>query len=235
MTTSSPSRRAIPTHEDTSKALLGLSNELITIIVTNLDPPAAVCFGLTCKHLKTIVTTCCGRPLDKICVKLAAQALDIEPLALLQVHCPSDAVLRTLRDVQYAVEYREVEREKDIGKHQLHTEYISLMNYMMFSPWVTQRHRNLTCLCRGHIHLVTDNYDGHEGWEECWICDHLDHIRQIRTATRHEVKDKLRSKIEEEQRTRIQTIQMADKIEKDGETDKTDEIETATGDDGAHG
>lgn len=94
-----------------------LSNELLAKVVPFLDPPSAVCFALTCKHMMVVVTTVCTTELNGICPK------DIrnEPPAVLQ-------------------KYEQCERGKQISKHFDMTVMARLEFIPNGSWWFWQRH-----------------------------------------------------------------------------------------------
>ena len=64
-------------------SILDLSNELFTFVISNLEPPAAVCLALTCKQLRHVVLSACQTSMKKIC--------PISPLA------SPPAILQTFR------------------------------------------------------------------------------------------------------------------------------------------
>jgi hypothetical protein len=71
------------TDQKRGSRLLGLSNELLTSIILNLDAPSAVCFGVTCKQAHSLVLTVCKTDyIMSICPKWSDKGYDVAvPLA----------------------------------------------------------------------------------------------------------------------------------------------------------
>ena len=71
MAASSLSQSPVPAPTSKAKDLLDLNNETLSSVVRSLDAPGAVCLALTCKHMKTLVTSVCSRDLGSIVPKYA--------------------------------------------------------------------------------------------------------------------------------------------------------------------
>jgi hypothetical protein len=59
--------RYLPDPHAVKAPIQRLSNELLTIVIRNLDPPTAVCMALSCKQFYHVVPAACGVPLGGIC------------------------------------------------------------------------------------------------------------------------------------------------------------------------
>ena len=150
-----------------AKELVDLSNETLSRIVCNLDAPSAVCLGLTCKQLMSLVTTVCNRDLVSIVPKYAYS--DQGTPAVLDDYTSTIIVNRLFRDIDRALHtcYDIGLGQVVAGQKQYSLKRIGLLNqfnYNLYGSHLLEGHdrccrpNSSTCVICGLLGLMDGSY-----------------------------------------------------------------------------
>lgn len=167
--------------EDIRAPILKLSNELLTKIVLSLDPPTAVCLGLSCKQHYKMVPAACKTTFRKICPRFADES---SGSPLLPPYYPTPEEILVQRYASTAIKLIDAVRDYDKPRPKclLSTDYIALMNRLagydiLFNP----NNLNYCSVNDGHM------TDSPGAVDNCGVCTVMQLMQAFRVYSNHGV------------------------------------------------